>query len=102
MIAVGVGLVSTLDPREVPEPIRWTLAFLVALVLSIFPWAAGYFVGRLPADLQPWVTMLTFQPHLDNLFKGVVDTRDLVYWAGVTAVFLHAAVYSLERRRWTA
>ena len=84
----------------------WTsnqvVAFLVALVLSIFPWAAGYFVVRLPADLQPWVMTLTFQPHLDNLFKGVIDTRDLVYWGGVTALFLHAAVYSLERRRWTA
>lgn len=31
VIAIGIALVSTLDPRNVPEHIRWVLSFLIAL-----------------------------------------------------------------------
>lgn len=31
VIALGIGVVSTLDPRNIPEALRWSLLFLVAL-----------------------------------------------------------------------
>ncbi len=81
----------------------WTsnqvVAFLVALLLGVFPWAAGTFVDRLPDAMQAAVRVLALQAHVDNFARGVIDLRDLVYWGGCIGLALHAAVYSLERRR---
>jgi ABC-2 type transport system permease protein len=100
---LGLGLMAAALAAIGTACSAWTsnqvVAFLVALTLGVFPWAAGFFVDRLPVVLQGCVQALAFQPHADALAKGVVDVRDLVYWGGVCGVFLHAAVYSLERRR---
>lgn len=75
------------------------VAFLLALVVSIFPLVTGFFLERVPAALLPLVQYLSFDYHFDNLARGVVDTRNLVFWATLAAVSLHVAVFSLERRR---
>ncbi len=38
--------------------------------------------------------------HYDGFVKGIVDTRDLVYFASTTALFLFLSVRVLESRRW--
>ena len=45
------------------------------------------------------VQYLSFDYHFNNLARGVVDTRSLVFYASVVAGFLQLAVYGLERRR---
>lgn len=75
------------------------VAFLLALVVSMFPYATGFFLERIPTDLLPIVQYLAFETHFNNLARGVVDTRDLVFWGSVAALSLHVAVFSLERRR---
>jgi ABC-2 type transport system permease protein len=75
------------------------VAFLLALVVSVFPYVTGFFLERVPADLLPLVQYLSFETHFDNLARGVVDTRDLVFWGSIAAASLHVAVFSLERRR---
>jgi ABC-2 type transport system permease protein len=75
------------------------VAFLLALVVSMFPYATGFFLERVPTDLLPIVQYLAFETHFNNLARGVVDTRDLVFWGSVAALALHVAVFSLERRR---
>lgn len=75
------------------------VAFLLALLVSVFPYVSGFFLEKMSAELVPWVQWLSFQWHFDNLARGVVDTRDLVFFGGVCGLMLHTAVYSLERRR---
>jgi ABC-2 type transport system permease protein len=75
------------------------VAFLVALLVSIFPYVTGFFLERVPTILLPLVQYLSFETHFDNLARGVVDSRDLVFWGSLAAVSLHLAVFSLERRR---
>lgn len=75
------------------------VAFLLALVLSVFPYVTGFFLERVPAGLLPLVQFLSFDYHFDNLARGVLDTRDLVFWASIAALALHVATFSLERRR---
>ena len=52
-----------------------------------------------PADLLPIVQYMTFEYHFSNLAKGVLDTRNIIYYLSVVAVFLHIAVFRLELRR---
>jgi ABC-2 type transport system permease protein len=75
------------------------VAFLVSLLVSVVPFVLGFFLERVPVPLLPLAQFVAFQPHVDNLARGVVDTRDLVFWAGLCALALHTAVFSLERRR---
>lgn len=75
------------------------VAFLGALVVSVFPYVTGFFLERVPAGLLPLVQYLSFDYHFNNLARGVIDTRNLVFWASVAAMALHVAVFSLERRR---
>lgn len=41
-----------------------------------------------------------FMAHYDSFRKGVIDSRDVIYYVSVSAVFLFLAVRSLESRRW--
>lgn len=75
------------------------VAFLLALVVSMFPYATGFFLERVPQGILPLVQYLSFETHFNNLARGVVDTRALVFWGSVAALSLHVAVFSLERRR---
>ena len=75
------------------------VAFLLALVLCLVPFATGFALAQVPPALLPLVQHLSFDYHFNNLARGVVDTRSLVFYASVVAVFLQLAVYGLERRR---
>lgn len=77
------------------------VAFLVAVVLSVFPWVIGLFLDRVPVEILPFVQYISFNYHFDNLARGVLDLRDFVYWGGVIGLSLHIAVYVLEQRRLT-
>jgi ABC-2 type transport system permease protein len=75
------------------------VAFLVALLLSTIPFATGFALDRVPASVLPLVQYLSFDYHFNNLARGVIDTRDIVFYVGVIVLFLHLAVFGLERRR---
>jgi len=75
------------------------VAFLVALVFCMVPFAMGFALGRVPSDILPVVQYLAFDTHFKNLARGVIDSRDVVYYLSIVALFLHLAVFSLERRR---
>jgi ABC-2 type transport system permease protein len=45
------------------------------------------------------VQYLSFEYHFNNLARGVLDTRDLLFYLSVVGLFLHVAVSALERRR---
>ena len=77
------------------------VAFLMALVMCLVPFATGFALGRVPAALLPLVQYLSFDYHFNNLSRGVIDSRNLIFYGSVVAMFLHVAVFSLERRRLT-
>ncbi len=89
----GVGLGSS---ASTANPI---VAFLVALAITTFPYVLGLFLDRAPLALLPLFQYVSFTYHFDNLARGVIDMRDLVFWGGITGLGLHWAVWMLERRR---
>jgi ABC-2 type transport system permease protein len=75
------------------------VAFLVALLLCVLPFATGFALAEVPASVLPLVQYLSFETHFNNLARGVIDSRDLVFYLSVSGLFLHLAVFGLERRR---
>jgi len=77
------------------------VSFLVALMGCLVPFVSGYALARVPAPLLPVVQYLSTEYHFENLARGVVDSRNIIFYLSVVALFLHVAVFALERRRLT-
>lgn len=75
------------------------VAFLIALIICVIPFASGFALDRVPAVLLPVVQYLSFDYHFNNLARGVIDSRNILYYGSVIALFLHLAVFNLQRRR---
>jgi ABC-2 type transport system permease protein len=79
------------------------VAFLLATLLCFTVYLVFDFLSQLPifyGKSDDLVQALGMQSHYDALSRGVLDTRDVVYFLSVIAVFLAATVLSLGRRKW--
>ena len=74
-------------------------AFLFAFVLSLFPFLSGYALAQVPESLLPLVQYLSFEYHFNNLARGVIDSRSVIYYLSVGGLALHIALFQLNRRR---
>ena len=80
----------------------WTENQIVAFIFSFMLSAALYFVFWLqffvPQSIAGVVEYLSLAFHLDNMARGVIDSRDVIYYLSLTGGALFLAVRSLERR----
>ncbi|MBK6930649.1 MAG: gliding motility-associated ABC transporter permease subunit GldF [Saprospirales bacterium] len=94
-VAIGV-FASSLTTNQI-------VAFLLAAFLCFFVFMAFDFLSRLPVffgKTDDLVQAIGIQYHYNSMSRGVLDSRDVVYFMSLTAVFLAATVLSLGRRRW--
>jgi len=43
---------------------------------------------------------VSFQTRLSGFWRGLIDTRDVIYFLSVTAIALVVSFRALERRKW--
>jgi ABC-2 type transport system permease protein len=90
MLAMGV-LISSLFKNQVP-------AFFATLGLLLFLWILGGFAG---SGGSPITRYLSFLGHFyDNLFRGVLNLTDLIYYLSLTILALFLGTQAVEARRW--
>ena len=81
------------------------VAFLIAVMLCFLLLIAGYplvtdwFQRWAPQWLIDGITSLSFLAHFENITKGVLDLRDVLYYALVTVFFLLASTVVLDARK---
>ena len=93
--AIGV-LASSLTNNQI-------VAFVLATFLCFFMYLGFDFLSRLPifyGKTDDVVQSIGMDYHYNALSRGVLDTRDLVYFGSIITVFLAGATLSLGRRRW--
>ena len=76
------------------------VSFIVAFAISFALYLLGRLTQFLPQSLQKLVAYLSIDGHFENIGRGVIDTRDLIYYFSVMVVCLLIATLSLESRRW--
>jgi ABC-2 type transport system permease protein len=91
-IAVGV-FASSLTENQIVAAVT---TFGVLLIFWILGWSADYAGGALGRVLQ----FLSILEHNDSFSKGVLDTKDVLYYVNFTALALFLTLRSLEARRW--
>jgi ABC-2 type transport system permease protein len=91
-MAVGV-LASSLTESQV---LAGFLSFGALLVLWIIGWGADQ-ASSTAAEILRQISILN---HFDDMAKGVIDTKDIIFYLSFIAVFLFGAVRALESRKW--
>ena len=87
-IAIGT-FASSLSSNQV-------VAFITALTISGFLFLLGRLGDLIPGPVFRLIEYLGFDFHLQNFLKGVLDTRDLLYFAAVTYIFILLAELRLQ------
>jgi ABC-2 type transport system permease protein len=91
-VAIGV-MASSLTRNQI---VAFILAFAISFALFIF----GQIVQFAPDWLAPVLSFLSMGNHFESLSRGVVDSRDVIYYVSVMVVALVIATASLESRKW--
>jgi ABC-2 type transport system permease protein len=90
MTAIGL-LCSTLTSNQI---VAFIIGFLVCAGLYFVYWLQFF----MPQSIGPIVEYLSLSFHLDNLARGVIDTRDVLYYLSVTCGALFLSVQSMNRQ----
>ena len=91
-LSVGM-LCSTLTSNQIVAAV---VAMGILLILFFADLAAGA-VGGTTATV---IGEIGLKSHFDDFERGVIDTKDIIYFLSVTAFFLFLSVRALESRRW--
>ena len=78
------------------------IAFIVALVacFSVFMVGEDMVVSSLPSFLAGLAQFIGLGQHFANIAKGIIDSRDILYYVSFIFFFLWLNVKSLEGRKW--
>jgi ABC-2 type transport system permease protein len=91
-LAVGI-FASSLTENQIVAAVT---TFGTLLLLWVVGWSAEYVGG-------PWGRVLSHMSileHFDTFARGVLDTKDVIYYLDVTILALFLSLRSLETRRW--
>ena len=91
-VAIGI-FASSLTPNQI-------VSAVVAGGILFGLWFLGMVGSLIPEPLGEILSYFSLSEHFPGFVRGVVDTRDVVYYLSVTAVFLFLSVRSIETERW--
>jgi ABC-2 type transport system permease protein len=91
---VAIGLMAS----------TWTRTQVVAAIVGVVISALFFFVGDLLElfweGAKGVAAYVSFDMHFTNFTRGVADTRDIIFFLAMTALFLVVGTFSLNSRRW--
>ena len=93
-LAIGLFL-STLTDNQI-------IAFILAVVtcFALFIVGESLVLITAPSSLAPVLRTLGLGAHFESMGRGVIDSRDVIYYLVVVGFFLHLTRLSLAERRW--
>ena len=90
--AVGTFASSVTDNQVV--------AFIIGIFIVLIFFLMDKMLIFVPAYLTSLIQYLSVDYHLSNISRGVIDSRNLVYFASVIGFFLFMTVRILEIKKW--
>lgn len=93
-LAIGSCISALTRSQVIAFVISVVVCFL--FVLSGFPVVLDFFTGWAPQILVDAIASLSFLTHFNSIQKGVIDLRDIVYFAVLIAFWLYANIIAIE------
>jgi len=93
-LAIGL-FASTLTENQI-------IAFILGVVICFALLIIGEDFVRfsVPHWLAPRCSYLGLGSHFSSIMRGVVDSRDLIYYLSLIGFFLYLSVHTIEARKW--
>lgn len=86
--AIGI-FTSTLSENQI-------VAFIVAVFLCFFFYFGFENIAHLVPSFESVLSGFGMQDHFKSMSRGVIDSRDIIYFLSVTLLFLSFTVYNLK------
>ena len=90
--AIGI-FTSTLSENQI-------VAFIVSVFLCFFFYFGFEGLATILPGFQSKISSIGMQDHFKSMSRGVLDTRDIVYFISITILFLAGTVYQLKSLKW--
>jgi ABC-2 type transport system permease protein len=91
-VAVGL-LASSLTDNQI-------VAFIVGLMFVLILFMVDKILMYVPESIMSVVEFLGVDYHFSNIARGVIDSRDILYFISMIGFSLYLSVISLGRRKW--
>ncbi|MCX6641410.1 MAG: ABC transporter permease subunit [bacterium] len=91
-LAVGLFASSLTENQIIAYIIGWAIVFVFFMLDKVLMFAPGPLVSSLE--------YLSTEYHFNSLARGVIDTRDVIYYLSMTTFALILAGRALESRKW--
>jgi len=91
-VAIGL-LITALTESQ-------AIAFFITCFVLVVLWEMAEAAPLVGPGLGNILEYMSFQTRLEGFSRGILDTRDIVYFLSVTALALTVAFRALERRKW--
>ena len=98
-LAIGACVSALTKSQVVASVISVVICFL--FIMSGFPLVLDFFRGWAPQAVVDAIASFSFFSHFESIKKGVIDLRDLIYFATLIAVWLYANVVAVELKKGT-
>jgi ABC-2 type transport system permease protein len=93
--ALSIGIfASSLTANQI-------VAAVVSGAILFALWVLGIVASSVPEGLQAVLNYMSISYHSVGFEAGVIDTRDIIYYISITALFLYFSIRSLEASRWS-
>ncbi len=93
-VYIGIGLfASSLTENQI---VAFIISFLIVLALFLMDKILMY----VPEGIASTVEFLGIDYHFSNIARGVIDSRNVIYFLSLLGFSLYCATVSLERRKW--
>ncbi len=76
------------------------IAFIISFAIAFFFFLLQYMLSFMPSYLTGFFQYISVLYHYNKMSRGVLDTRDLIYFITLTLLFLRLAVVVMETRKW--
>jgi ABC-2 type transport system permease protein len=96
--SVAIGLLISSLMRS--QAVAFFVTFFVLVALWILGSLTDYVGQDISQGLANLMSYISFNSRLQGFIRGLVDTRDIVYFVSVTVLALVFAFRALERRKW--
>ena len=92
-LAIGL-FISSLTQNQI-------VAFIISVVVTFVLFILGedFVLFGIPDRLVPVFSFIGLGGHYDSISRGVIDSRDVVYYVSVIVFFLYLNVKSIEGRK---
>jgi len=96
-LAIG----SCISALTINQVVAFVISFVICFAFNLagFPIVLDVFHSWAPQAIVDVISSFSFLTHFDSILKGVVDARDVIFFASLIAFWLYANILAIEAKK---